>query len=472
MEPKILLVTPPILRGGYGVYAEAGGKNEPIGILSLAAVLEKNNINVQILDAEGESLTIPDTIKRIAEIKPNILGITSSTTAFNKAKLIASEVKNKFPEIKTIIGGPHVTALPEETLEYDFFDFGIVGEAEYAFLEFINALKDDKNYTEIKSLVYKDENKKVHINPRRELIKNLDELPMPAIHLLKDYSLYTPQLTAYRKKPVGTVITSRGCPYQCIFCDRNAFGNKFRARSPEKIIEEIEYRIKKQGVKEIAFLDDTFTINKERVIKICDLLIEKKIDLIWSCSLRADTVDKELLKKMKQAGCWLISLGVESGNEQVLKFIKKNLNKDKVRECCKIAKEVGLKTRGFFMIGHPIDTKETIRETIDFAKSLPLYIAEFSITTPFPNTELDRIAENYGKVNHSDTTKFSQQFPVFVPNGLTKEYLDGIHKNARKEFYLRPKKILELISDIKSPSDIKKYLIGFKILIKSLAHHS
>ncbi|MDD5650162.1 MAG: radical SAM protein, partial [Candidatus Nanoarchaeia archaeon] len=365
---KVLLITPPIFKEMYGVFAEAGGKNAPMGLLYLAAILKKNNIDVEILDAEGENLEVKEVIQKIKEIKPNLIGLTAATAAISKTILLATKIKEELKDIKVIIGGPHVTALPKETLENTIFDLGMIGEAEYTFLELVQALRDGKEYKKIKSLVYRDKNNKVVINPRRELIENLDELPLPAWELLKDFNIYTPQLTAYRKKPVGTIISSRGCPFQCIFCDRNIFGNKFRARSAKNVLEEVDYLIKNYKVKEIKFIDDTFTINKQRVLDICKLLMERKYNLIWSCSIRADTVDKELLTTMKKAGCWFVSLGVESGNEKVLRDIKKNLTKDQIRNACKLAKEAGLKTRGFFIIGHPTDTKETIRETIDFAK--------------------------------------------------------------------------------------------------------
>lgn len=467
---KVLLINPSTFRSAYGEYAEAGGKNPPMGLLYLAAVLRQNNIPVEILDAEIKNLTLAETMAEIKRKRPDIIGITAVTATYLEVEILAKKIKQTLPRIPILVGGPHVTAMPEYTMKNKHFDIGFYGEGENTMIELVNYL--DKvhlklrieNLKKIDGLVLRDGRKVIKTRPR-ELINDLDELPFPAWDLLEDLDKYVPQVIAYKRRPVGFMITSRGCPYSCIFCDKNVFGNRYRMHSAERVVSEIEYLIKRFGVREIKFLDDQFTLHKKRLDRICDLIIKKRLNLSWSCSSRVDTVNKELFLKMRKAGCWLIAVGIESGNQRVLDFIKKGITLKQVRDSMKWAREAGIRIRGFFMLGHPTDTKESIEDTIKLALELPLNTAEFSIATPFPNTEFGRIACRYGKVDKSDISKFAHMFPVFTPKGLTREYLIKKQKEAHKRFFLRPAKVLDFLLQIRSLEDIRRYWIGFKILV-------
>jgi radical SAM superfamily enzyme YgiQ (UPF0313 family) len=224
-------------------------------------------------------------------------------------------------------------------------------------------------------------------------------------------------------------------------------------------------KLQKQfGIREIMFYDDVFTLNKKRVYDMCNEIEKRKLKMSWSCSSRVDHLDRDLLKCMKKAGCWMVGVGIESGNQEILDFLKKGLKLEKIKEVTDLAYEEGIKIRGFFQIGHPKETEKTIEDTINFAKSLKLYAADFLISTPFKGTELYEIAKNYGEFDASDKSLFSKMFPVFIPKGLTQEFLLKKQKELHRRFYLRPKKIFEYLLLIRGFSDVKRYLSGAKIL--------
>ncbi|KKP36329.1 MAG: radical SAM protein, partial [Candidatus Peregrinibacteria bacterium GW2011_GWF2_33_10] len=342
---------------------------------------------------------------------------------------------------------------------------GVLGESEYTTLELVRHILGGKDIHDIKGIIYMTKGRVIK-NPPRELIQDLGELPMPAYHLLPPMDLYHPQIHTYRHKPVIPMVTSRGCPHRCIFCDQGVFGKRFRYISGKKVVDQIEELQKRYGVREIAFQDDIFTLNKQRIYEMCDEIEKRKLKIAWSCISRADCLDRDLLKRMKKAGCWMIAMGIESGNQEILDFIKKDVKLEKIREVTDWAYEEGIKVRGFFQIGHPKETKQTIEDTINFAKSLKIYTAEFTISTPFKGTELYEIAKDYGTFDTSNKSKFSKMFPVFTPTGLTQEFLLKKQKELHRRYYLRPKKILEFALLIRNFGDIKRYWAGAKILLK------
>lgn len=464
---KVLLIQPSTFRKNYGEYAEAGGKNQPLGICYLAAILEKNNIPTKILDADTLNLTLEETFRHIDKYMPLIIGISTLTTTFPYVKILAKEIKKKYPSIFIVVGGAHITAMPEQSIKNKCFDFGVIGEGEYTFLKLVQTLLDKKSYKNIEGIIYKKDRKIIKTKPRK-LIEDLDELPFPTYHLLPSIKLYRPQIHSMKATPIASIITSRGCPFQCIYCDKSVFGSKYRVRSPKNVVDEIEYLINKFGVKEIIFCDDNFTLIKKRVSDICDEILKRKLKIYWSCSVRADNVDKKLLEKMKSSGCWLIALGIESGNQKILEISKKNISLDIIKKVVKWSNEFKIKVRGYFMLGLPGETKESIEDTINFAKSLKLNTAEFTICTPFPNTPLYNNISKYGKLDDSDFSRFSQMFPVFTPNGLSSEYLIRKQREAHRKFYLRPSKIFDFILQIRSLNDIKRYWTGFKIVVRSI----
>ncbi len=415
-----------------------GGEQLPLGIFYLASYIRQNGYEVMVCDAEAEKLTADDILGHIQQFAPRVVGISSTTVAFHRALELAEAVKGSFPDIKIVLGGPHITSNSDHALSFPAFDYGVLGEGELTFLELLNALAANRPVEHIQGLAFRKDGKVVGTG-RREFIANLDILPMPAFDLVKDMGRYAPPPSNYRTLPVMNVITSRGCPNECTFCDRNIFGRKYRERSAENVFTEIKHLYDTYGVREFAFVDDTFLINKERIQKLFELVRRGGISFPWTCMARINNVTYEFLKYLKENGCWSIAFGIESGDEQVLKVIKKNITLERVRIVTDWCYELGIETKGFFIIGHPTETLATIDKTIDFALSLKLNAVVVTINTPIPGSQQYAEAHLYGKLDTTDWARFNYWRPVFVPSGLTEELLLKKQEDFYLRFYMRPR---------------------------------
>ncbi len=461
---KVLLIQPNYRR----IYAYAQSKKitpifPPLGLAYIAAVLKQNNISVKILEANAFDLNHEQIKKEIKEYNPDIVGITATTSLIEEAHEIAELCDEN---IKVIIGGIHASSLPEETLEkFPRFDYLIQGEGEFSFLD----LAKKKKINQIKGLYYRKE-KKIIKNKPRELIKDLDNLPLPARELLPMNKYFS---AGAKQQPSDYILSSRGCPYQCIFCaDHLVHGRRFRFRSPENVMEEVK-ELYKKGVRDWDFVDDNFTFFPERVDRFCDLMIESGLNekMSWRCAngIRVDRVNLELLKKMKEAGCYMVSLGIESGNEQILKNMRKNIDLKQVKKTVELCNEVGIETRGLFMFGNLGENERTMEDTINFAKSLDLDTATFHITIPFPKTDYWEIVKKEGKIypkNYRDYIAYGSI--IFEHGELTKKMLIKMQKRAYREFYFRPSILLKAIKSVDNLNRLKLYInagiafLGFK----------
>jgi radical SAM superfamily enzyme YgiQ (UPF0313 family) len=303
-------------------------------------------------------------------------------------------------------------------------------------------------------------------------VKDLDSLPFPARHLLPPLSEYHSSPISSRNHPIGTLITSRGCPNQCAFCDRKIFGNLTRFRSPKNVVDEIEELMHKYGAREIRFWDDTFTSNQKRVSDICDEMINRGIKVPWTCLTRVNNVSKELLQKMKEAGCWQVSYGLESGNRDMLDKMQKGITLEQSADAVRWANEAGLETRAYFVIGFPGETRETIRDTVNFAKSLKLDAANFYMFTPYPGTEVFDRLDKEGLILHKDyrfyhemTDEKTSKLP-YIPSGFTENEIKSIYSNIHKEFYFNPRFILRQLSHMRSLKDVKRYWRAFLSVLR------
>lgn len=463
---RVLLVNPPITfaqRKRMGpVVNNLFYNSPPLGLCYLAAVLEENNITVRILDAAVEGLETAGVMQHYSKFRPDIVGITSTTYSFQSAVSIAMTIKKENPSIRIIIGGSHVSADPESSFLYNCFDVGVIGEGEITLLELIKSWDGKKDLREVSGIVFRRDSE-LYLTKPRDYIENLDTLPFPSRHLIP-MELYQPQPNDERARPKISMISSRGCPFDCIFCDKNVFGKKYRSFSPEYIVSEMEYLIDNFGAKDIAFLDSCFTVNKERVESIILEMNKRQLGMSWTCTARADVVTRELLDKMKKAGCWRIRLGIESGDEEVLGFIKKGITRKQVQDATGWAAEAGLQPKGFFMIGHLIDTKKSIEETIRFAKSLPLKDITVQINTPLKNTYQYGVYKKYGSLVVESSSRLSYFEPVFIPDGLTREYLKKIYREFYSSWYLRPVVFWRHLKSLHSLKDIRKYLKALSLL--------
>ena len=463
MKPKkILLVNPPFEK----IYEKTNLKNvvpptPPIGLACIAGSLLREGHEVKIFDFNLYN-DEKKFIRELKEFNPGFMGVYFVTPLINVAENIIKMAKSVNKNLVVIGGGPHCSSFPESSLNETSLDIAVMGEGDFTILEIVNKTKLSK----IKGIAYK--NKKIFINPRREPIKNLDTLPFPAFHLF-EINKYEVSPVISKKNPVARLESSRGCPYNCTYCNKSIFGRAFRVKSPEKIVEEF-IKAKQLGFKEIHIIDDGFTTNIERAKKICDLLIKEKVNLGWHTAngIRVDRVDLELLKKMKQAGCWGVYFGIESGNQEILNRIKKGITLEQVRNAVKWAKEAKLEVAGYFMIGLPDETEKTMQETIDFAKSLNLDLAKITITIPLPATEMfDELdKKNLIKTNNWEDFKFySLPSKIYNHESLPWKTIEKYSKKFYREIYIRPSFIFKrikksirnktVINDLKTAFSIK-----------------
>ncbi len=443
---NIFLVNPPFIEayGQYKAAAKVGAQPQmPLGIAYIAAVAEKGGHNVTLVDADVEGMSIDDVIQRIRELKPRIVGTTATTPIYASARMILEKTKEHDPSVITILGGFHITALPERTMnETKAADYGAIGEGEETFREFLKKIESGQDIKDVKGLAYREDGKVV-INTRAEPVSNLKSLPYPARHLLKT-SEYIWSVPGEGLVPVTSMITQRGCPFNCIFCGvETIFPGKTRYREMEDIIAEIEEVVNVYGIKHIMFCDDTLTLNKEKVLTMCNEIEKRGLNFTFEGYTRANTVDKEILSRLKQSGLVRLSFGVESGNRKILEAIKKGITLDQLKRAYNWCHELRIETRCSLMIGHPFETKETIRQTIEFVKKeLKVYQAYINITTPYPGSELYELArQGYGglKLLSDDWSEYRRYGnSVMEMNDLSAEDLIVLQKKLYRQFYLRP----------------------------------
>ena len=466
--PKILLINPP-----FEQEEESVGKTKsikkvlnivpPLGIAYIAAVLEKMGAEVKIIDC-AIGISFDDLFEAILSERPDVVGITSTTPAFVKAKKVASFVRNKLSTTKIIIGGAHVTALPNEAMASSgLFDVGIIGEGELTVEQLFKNYKNGvfERLEEIQGIIYKNE-KSIRQNPDRPFIDDLDFIPMPTRHLLPHPKFYRPTPASCRKVPYVVIMTSRGCPSLCTFCDRKIFGERCRMRSVSNIFQEIEEVVSKYNVKEIRFFDDTFTINKKRVYDICDEFEKRKLKLSWTCLTKAACVDGPLLKRMKKAGCWQVLYGFESGDDRMLKLLKKGNTVEMNKKAIRLTKEASLEVRGDFIVGTPGETWESLENTVRFTIDMKLDYAHFNKFIPFPGTELYKKLVQKGHVfDFSKSTILDHKQIYYVNPGMSKEEFSKFLDQASKRFYLRPSYILKRLFSIRTFHQLKGQIDGF-----------
>ncbi|MHB8105714.1 MAG: B12-binding domain-containing radical SAM protein [Dehalococcoidales bacterium] len=442
----------------------------PLGLALIAAILEKAGYPVKLLDANALQLKPEAIATTVADA--DVIGITAMTPTIGTALKIANYLKQKSPGRKIILGGPHVTLLPEETMASSSdIDVSVLGEGDVTVIELLQAIENNRPLKSVAGISYRQDGKIVHTGARPGAV-DMDTLPYPAWHMLP-WHKYQPHPPHGMAMPFGAMVTSRGCPYRCAFCSKPIFGSKFRTQSPERVVEEMVYLKKKFGVKEIAFYDDSFTLDKKHIHAIADKIIAKGLKIAWTCETRVNLVDKELLRHMKQAGCYAIAYGIESASPEIIKTLQKDITLEQVEAAVRAHKEVGLQVIGYFMLGSPGETPQTIQQTIDFAKRLKVDFAQFSVTTPFPGTELYEI---YKQINPEDIPweKFvyagtdNPASPVFESDNLTRQDLEKWTSRAYREFYLRPAYVWQRLRRCTNWGEIRMNFKGLAMLLRSV----
>ncbi|MCX7767055.1 MAG: B12-binding domain-containing radical SAM protein, partial [Candidatus Sumerlaeia bacterium] len=433
------------------------GKYPPLGLLYVAgSVLEQGRHQVEILDCQLEESDYSKIESEIRNCQPELIGIQATTFTLIDVIKLCQLSKEVLPGVPVVIGGPHTFLYPRDTINLPGVDYVVLGEGEQNFPAFLDCLEVGGDLARIKGLVYRQNGRILHTG-LPDLIENLDNLPFPPRELLP-YEKYYSVLA--QRTPITTMMSSRGCPYRCTFCARPHLGKKWRARSPENIVAEMK-RCVESGIGEIFFYDDTFNINAERVTKICELIIGEKLDVLWDIRARVDLMTPELLKQLARAGCRRIHYGVEAGTEPMIKVLRKEVDLSRVREVFRYTRRTGITTLGYFMIGNPGETREQILATIKFALELDADYVHFSVTTPFPGTELYHQGLKSGVIQKDYWQEFASNPQVdFVPpvweEKFTREELIKLLRYAYKKFYLRPKYILSQLLRVKTVGELMR----------------
>lgn len=430
----------------------------PLSLACIGGSLIKEGHQVKIFDFNIYGYNNFEQI--LKDFNPDFVGITFVTPLIREAEKVSKLIKKINNKIIIIGGGPHCSSFPESSIKETSLDIAVIGEGDFV----INEIVEGKNLSKIKGIAYK-KNNKILINKKRDYIKNLDDLPFPAYSLYEKEKYFVPSAIA-KQNPVAWVETSRGCLFGCVYCNKNCFGRTFRVKSPERVAEEF-IKIKKFGFKEIHLTDDGFTTDIKRAKEICDLLIEKKVNINWSTitGIRVDRVDFELLKKMKKAGCYRIYFGIESGNQNILNNIKKGIKLEQVRKAVFLSKQVGLEVAGYFMIGLPGETEKTMQETINLAKSLKLDLAKISITIPLPATEMFDELDKKNLIKTRDWEKFkfySSPSTIYDHENLSWQTIERYYKKFYREVYLNSNFILKRL---KKGIKEKTFLSDIKIAL-------
>ncbi|MDP3732093.1 MAG: radical SAM protein, partial [Candidatus Omnitrophota bacterium] len=444
-----------------------------LGVGYIASFLKSKGIDVKILDAYAEGLNIEAASKIVKEINPDIVGFSVLTPAVPMSLRLAEAIKNNNKNIIIVFGGIHPSLMPDETLQSPYVDFVVRGEGEITFYELVKALRDNPAGVEgVKGVSYR-RNGAIQHNPDREYIKDLDSLP----HI--EWEMFP--MDKYRclphwkvAEPFYPMITSRGCPARCTFCSLSTQGKVNRSRSARNVADELESLVKNKNARQILVLDASFPVSKERAFELLDEIIKRGLHkkLAWTCETRVNFVDYLLMKKMREAGCRKVAFGIESGVQELLDNVKKGFRLDAVRKAVKSAKEAGLEVIAFYMFGLPGETIEMSMKTIDFAIELNTDIATFSLTVPYPGTELYEQAKKEGLLKTIDWEKYSSlgsmtpYEPAYVPKGMTKEELVYIQQRAIKRYYFRPGMILMHIKKLRSFDDLMKYINTFITIAK------
>jgi len=427
---RVLLINP--------YYPISETPSPPLGLAYLAAVLSEAGIEVKVLDLVVFPYSRGMLQRVLAQFQPQLAGLTAVSMTFNFAMDVIRDIKALDPDILTVMGGPHVSFCAPETLQqFPELDIAALGEGEQTIVELARAVETGRSWDTVKGIAYRRA-AGIHCTPERGPIADLDVLPMPARHLLP--------LGRYRAlgMPVS-LTTSRGCPFKCIFCvGRKMVGSRVRYRSPARVVDELEY-LHSLNFHQINIADDLFTANKDHCLGVCDEIIKRRLKLAWTSFARVDTVTEEILARMQAAGCTAVSFGVESGNPQILKTIKKGITREQVIAAVKMCRRAGITPFASFILGLPGETPQTIQETLDFGEQLKdLGLAfGFHLLAPFPGTEIRADSRRYGiKILTDDWSQYHANRAIVETETVDRRMLDQIVIGWENEYN-------QLLADIK-----------------------
>jgi radical SAM superfamily enzyme YgiQ (UPF0313 family) len=475
---NVIVANPPWPGPGYGARSDVRWPHKrsdkyieyPIYLSYTAAVVEEAGFDVSFIDAIMDELGIEEFAKKVSEFGPRLALIETSTPSIEFDLETAAAIKRLSPQTFVALLGSHVTYFDRQIIaENPAVDAVLRGEFEYTAADLARALDNggDRSASSghslpgVLGLTYRDAGGDPRRNPDRPLFEPLDRMPFPARHIVKGDGY---RAGIYSGGYPTAMVSSRGCPYRCTFClwPDSMYGHKFRARSAENVVDEIEQAVRTYGHDEIYFDDDTFTIDRQRVMDITRLMQQRGLDkeVEWIAQCRVDTVDRKMLEAMKAANCGYILFGVESGSPQMLKKMKKGITVDRVRAAFKLTREVGIKTQAFFLFGMPGDTQETIRETIEFAKELNASSTQFAVAIPHPGTALYEECKANGWLTSEDWADYTAESSLIETPWLTAEEVEQARVRAYREYYYRPRFILGEALKVRRVADIKRLARG------------
>jgi radical SAM superfamily enzyme YgiQ (UPF0313 family) len=451
--------------------AQNMGFYPPLGILYVGTYLKKNsNHDVYIVDTESERLNYSDIEEKIKLIKPDILGITAFTNTLKNVLDVLKIAKRVHPGCITVLGGPHVPLFPDETLEFKEVDYAICGDGEYSFKKLVDVLGEkspadieDEELKKIEGIVFETSDGTIYKNGYAR-VKDIDSLPFPDRTFLRK-ELYFCILG--KKRLMTTIMSSRGCPFQCTFC--NTPDKLYRYRNPENVVDEMEY-IASMGMEEIFFFDDLFNITAERAIAVCDEIIKRKLNVKWAFRGRVTGINEELAKKLKQAGCERIQFGIEKATDESLTKVKKASTVKDIINAVNLTKKYGMMCVGNFLLFTPGEGEKEAEEIINFALKLKLDHAEFSVFIPYPGTQIYNEGLKSGFFTKDYWAEYVRnpdpKFQLLWEENVSKEKMYQINANAHKRFYFRPRIIWNELKRTASWTEFKRKLNGAMIVLK------
>ena len=452
---KFALVYPPYgpVRNEPGIKTvkENYGVFPSLSLLYVAGILENAGCEVLFLDVHAEDLSLEETIQRLKDFSPDFIGYTLTTYLFFQSMDWIKAIKKEIAA-PVVVGGVHLSIYAKETLGYPEIDYAVTGEAEISLPNLLQAIVNKKDLYSVRGIAFKKENGEVVVTPR-EADVDVNEAPFPARHLIKN-EIYYSFISKY--KNFSVFITSRGCPYKCIFCEQGS--KTFRPRSPKNVVDELELCVKEFGIRELDFFDSSFTIQKQRVIDICDEIKRRKLDIVWAARTRVDCITDDVLKAMRSAGCARIYYGIESGNREILKTLKKSTSLEMYHDVVRRTKQHGIHTFGYFMIGNPYENEITIRQTIRLALELDLDYAQFSKVTPMPATEMyTLLLKEHGRDYWREHIAKGIDEPIPRPLcDMSDAEIQRWTRLAYLRFYYRPTYVAKAMSRLKSPEELRR----------------
>ena len=468
---KTMVIVPPVGEGQLSVQTDAVLSRcagiilkshyvlPPIGVMYLAAALRSwTDAEVEVADFMSDRVDPAQALEKLESAAPDLMFFTLGTPSVNFARAWLAELKKRLPRLRVAAVGPHVTALPEESLRSVGIDYVVRGEPERTAAELVKALSEARSLSSVDGLAWLEDGRMIQTG-KRALIDRVDEIPFPARELFPNRAYSAPFA---KSSPFGLILTSRGCPFRCVYCaTRGYYGRSWRPRSVENVLSELSEMVEKYGLKDIGFWDDTFTVDRKRVMDVCRGILDRDLKIRWICLSRVDTVDPEILDWMKKAGCYQIQFGVESGDEEVLKRLGKDITVAQIRDAFRWSKAAGIDPAAFFMFGNPGETEASVKKTIRLALELPASFASFNINTPYPGSDLfEQMREKLG----GDWADLDARHSSYQ-EGFDSKSLERYIREAYRKFYYRPRYLLRSLGRIRSWDDLKRYLkAGWDVL--------